>query len=288
MIDLSDEQLSAALHSLGAAFTQAGAAINEIANLLSAAPQASQGDGADADQHDEDDNKIPLGKRIRDPLAPKRPNPAYRLFIKDVIAKMREDSPEASQADLFKRVSEKWKGLDQAAKDRYQAQYEENKKIYERELDDYKQYREKNPFDEEKELLNYGPVKRRRVLKTKAIKAEAPSEEPSAASNKEPAAPKKKRQPKKKQQPEQEQTEENHAKVSEAESDQEEEEGKLVPAPVTPSTSATTGTAAESSSNAREDTTKEKKKSKRNKKKGDKFAEKSADKSAGKPLKNKK
>ncbi|ORZ03998.1 hypothetical protein BCR43DRAFT_536875 [Syncephalastrum racemosum] len=187
MVESTDERISAIVHSLrdaftqaasastqiasastqvASAFTQAVAGIEDIATVSSGGSPHAQHDDYTEDEKEEQSKRAGKRKRARDPLAPKRPNRAYRLYVTDVVANLRKEMP--NQSDIFKRVSENWKVLDQARKDRYQAKYEKNKKTYERELDEFKQYRQQHPFTVEKELKSRGPVEGRRVLKHKS------------------------------------------------------------------------------------------------------------------------
>ncbi len=72
-----------------------------------------------------------VGRRSRkprsDPNAPKRECSAFILFSQAERACVKGDYPEATDAELLKRLGEKWKVADSDTKARYTALYASNK-----------------------------------------------------------------------------------------------------------------------------------------------------------------
>lgn len=61
------------------------------------------------------------------PAPPKRPLSAFFLFREEVYDKVKSDNPSAKITELTKIISDMWKNIDQAHKDRLEAKYQENK-----------------------------------------------------------------------------------------------------------------------------------------------------------------
>merc|ERR1719462_926587 len=64
-------------------------------------------------------------KKIRDPLAPKKPVSAFMLFFHSMKAGVMESRPELSYREVMTELGRIWNELDQEQKSPYEAQYQE-------------------------------------------------------------------------------------------------------------------------------------------------------------------
>ena len=115
-------------------------------------------------------------KKKKDPNAPKRPANAYLLFknakyqeIKDALA---DEGVEITIGATAKRASTMWKALSKEDKKPYEAQFIENKTLYQEELASYKA---SNP--EQEDVYEVAKPKRKRKKKSKV--APCPSDIPA-------------------------------------------------------------------------------------------------------------
>ena len=72
-----------------------------------------------------------------DPNAPKRANSAFILFSQAERANIKRENPEATNAELFKRLGEKWRDADADTKARFEALYKANKATADEEMAKY-------------------------------------------------------------------------------------------------------------------------------------------------------
>ncbi|ORY91087.1 hypothetical protein BCR43DRAFT_498487 [Syncephalastrum racemosum] len=127
---------------------------------------------AQAQAQDDDSDDEPLTAKVprckpKDLLTPKRPARAYSLFMKEIYPKTREEYPEENLVDLSRHISERWRNLVEASKDRYRARYRRNQETYCREMNKFKKLSRKDPCDKEGKRESKAPVKRRRCQKRK-------------------------------------------------------------------------------------------------------------------------
>jgi hypothetical protein len=76
-------------------------------------------------------------KKVRDPLAPKKGMSAFMMFSKEHRNKIKTDNPEATFADIGRKVGEDWKALNDKQKAVYTKKAEEDKQRYESEFQTY-------------------------------------------------------------------------------------------------------------------------------------------------------
>lgn len=76
-------------------------------------------------------------KAAKDPNAPKRPQSAYILFVKEARPQLIADNPGAKQTELMSLAGKAWKELDADDKQKFEALNKKDKKRYEREMQDY-------------------------------------------------------------------------------------------------------------------------------------------------------
>ena len=76
-------------------------------------------------------------KAPTDPNAPKRANSAFILFSQAERANIKRENPEATNAELFKRLGEKWREADADTKARFEALYKANKATADEEMAKY-------------------------------------------------------------------------------------------------------------------------------------------------------
>ena len=61
------------------------------------------------------------------PAPPKRALSAFFLYREEVYSKVKADNPDAKITELTKIISDMWRNVDQATKDRLEAKYQVNK-----------------------------------------------------------------------------------------------------------------------------------------------------------------
>lgn len=81
--------------------------------------------------------KETVGKRKKDPNAPKRGLSAYMFFANDQRDKVREDNPGIKFGEVGKLLGEKWKELSAKEKEPYEKKAKADKERYEREKVEY-------------------------------------------------------------------------------------------------------------------------------------------------------
>ncbi|CAF0794396.1 unnamed protein product, partial [Didymodactylos carnosus] len=77
-------------------------------------------------------------KAVKDPNAPKRPLSTFFLFSQDERPKIKKDNPSLSVAEIAKVIGERWRGIGDDAKRKYEERAKTEKARYEKELADYK------------------------------------------------------------------------------------------------------------------------------------------------------
>jgi high mobility group protein B2 len=76
-------------------------------------------------------------KAKKDPNAPKRNMSAFFLFSIQARPKVKEDNPEASFGDIARLISQKFKGLTEKEKRKWEKKAAEDKERYMREMAEY-------------------------------------------------------------------------------------------------------------------------------------------------------
>ncbi|OAL49406.1 non-histone chromosomal protein 6 [Pyrenochaeta sp. DS3sAY3a] len=77
--------------------------------------------------------KEAVGKKKKDPNAPKRGLSAYMFFANEQRDKVREDNPGIKFGEVGKLLGEKWKALSEKQRTPYEAKAATDKKRYEEE-----------------------------------------------------------------------------------------------------------------------------------------------------------
>jgi len=77
--------------------------------------------------------KSDIGKKKKDPNAPKRGLSAYMFFANEQREKVREDNPGIKFGEVGKLLGEKWKALSEKQRTPYEAKAAADKKRYEEE-----------------------------------------------------------------------------------------------------------------------------------------------------------
>lgn len=77
-------------------------------------------------------------KQIKDPNAPKRSLSAFFWFCNDERTKVKALNPEYGVGDIAKELGKKWSDVEPTVKSKYEAMAENDKKRYEREMQEYK------------------------------------------------------------------------------------------------------------------------------------------------------
>ena len=65
-------------------------------------------------------------KKLKDPNAPKKPSTAFFLFMADNRARVKEENPDITPAQVGKTLGAEWRELDAKDKAEYEATYETN------------------------------------------------------------------------------------------------------------------------------------------------------------------
>jgi hypothetical protein len=76
-------------------------------------------------------------KAKKDPNAPKKPRSAYILFSSDNRADVKEENPDMITTDITKEIARLWREANSDVKEEYKEKAQEDKKRYEREMEDY-------------------------------------------------------------------------------------------------------------------------------------------------------
>lgn len=82
-------------------------------------------------------------KKPKDPNAPKKPSGAYIHFCSDKRASIKEKNPDLGAADILKALGEKWRGLTDADKTKYNEMAEADKARYTKEMEAYEKKKAK-------------------------------------------------------------------------------------------------------------------------------------------------
>jgi len=73
----------------------------------------------------------------RQPPAPKRALSAFFLYRGEVYDRVKADNPTAKITEITKIISDMWQNVDQATKDRLEAEYQKNKEVVAQEKAEY-------------------------------------------------------------------------------------------------------------------------------------------------------
>ncbi|RKP09194.1 Nhp6bp [Thamnocephalis sphaerospora] len=73
----------------------------------------------------------------KDPNAPKRALSAYMFFATDNRPRVKEENPDAQFGEIGKILGKEWKAMDEKDKKEYFQKAAEDKKRYEREMEEY-------------------------------------------------------------------------------------------------------------------------------------------------------
>jgi hypothetical protein len=76
---------------------------------------------------------------ISQPPAPKRALSAFFLYRGEVYDRVKADNPTAKITEITKIISDMWQNIDQATKDRLEAEYQKNKEVVAAEKAEYEE-----------------------------------------------------------------------------------------------------------------------------------------------------
>jgi hypothetical protein len=76
-------------------------------------------------------------KKVKDPLAPKRPRTSYIFYSNENRVELKEKYPDLNQKEFMKKMGEHWNNLSDKAKEPYKNMQEADKKRYESEMVSY-------------------------------------------------------------------------------------------------------------------------------------------------------
>ena len=79
----------------------------------------------------------PSIKKFKDKRHPKRPKSGYMIYCERRRSAVKDQNPNASFADIIKKMASEWNELTAKAKTEYSALAEEDKTRYKRELEEY-------------------------------------------------------------------------------------------------------------------------------------------------------
>lgn len=83
------------------------------------------------------DSETKVMDLVMQPAPPKKPLSAFFLFRGEVYEDVKAKNPGAKITQLTKIISERWGRVDEATKNRLQADYQKNKTKYEEEKETY-------------------------------------------------------------------------------------------------------------------------------------------------------
>ena len=102
------------------------------------------------------DKKKRTKKKTVDPDAPKKPESAYILFVKDRMNSVKEKNPEVKQNELFSLIATQWNALDSKSKEGYNNRAATSKAVYANELESYISKRNSDHADDD--ILEVVPI----------------------------------------------------------------------------------------------------------------------------------
>lgn len=94
-------------------------------------------------------------KPIKDPNAPKKPLSAYFLFSQEERLKVKAENPDYSITEVAKELGKRWATLDPNIKNSYEQRYQESRRVYESEMNNYKPKKKKDPNAPKQPLSAY-------------------------------------------------------------------------------------------------------------------------------------
>merc|ERR1712227_41841 len=77
-------------------------------------------------------------KPIKDPNAPKKPLSAYFLFSQEERLKVKAENPDYSITEVAKELGKRWATLNPDIKGSYEQRYQDARRLYESEMNNYK------------------------------------------------------------------------------------------------------------------------------------------------------
>ncbi|XP_054008019.1 transcription factor A, mitochondrial isoform X1 [Hylaeus anthracinus] len=93
------------------------------------------------------------------PMKPKRPQPAFFLYIQSVRQKILNENPSLKSSEVVQMASKEWANMDSTLKENYRIQYKRNYEVYQEELQKFKSSLTK----EQLELMNDMKIKEQQM-----------------------------------------------------------------------------------------------------------------------------
>lgn len=94
-------------------------------------------------------------KPAKDPNAPKKPLSAYFLFSQEERLKVKAENPDYSITEVAKELGKRWATLNPDIKNSYEQRYQDARRVYEQELNNYKPKKKKDPNAPKQPLSAY-------------------------------------------------------------------------------------------------------------------------------------
>jgi len=94
-------------------------------------------------------------KPIKDPNAPKKPLSAYFLFSQEERLKVKAENPDYSITEVAKELGKRWATLNPDIKGSYEQRYQDARRLYESEMNNYKPKKKKDPNAPKQPLSAY-------------------------------------------------------------------------------------------------------------------------------------
>jgi len=94
-------------------------------------------------------------KPAKDPNAPKKPLSAYFLFSQEERLKVKANNPDYSITEVAKELGKRWATLNPDIKSSYEQRYQDARRLYEQELNNYKPKKKKDPNAPKQPLSAY-------------------------------------------------------------------------------------------------------------------------------------
>merc|ERR1711988_878455 len=94
-------------------------------------------------------------KPAKDPNAPKKPLSAYFLFSQEERLKVKAENPDYSITEVAKELGKRWASLNPDIKNSYKQRYQDARRVYEQELNNYKPKKKKDPNAPKQPLSAY-------------------------------------------------------------------------------------------------------------------------------------
>jgi len=93
-------------------------------------------------------------KPIKDPNAPKKPLSAYFLFSQEERLKVKAENPDYSITEVAKELGKRWATLNPDIKNSYEQRYQDARKVYDQEMNNYKPQKKKKDPNAPKQPLS--------------------------------------------------------------------------------------------------------------------------------------